>query len=50
MSRPLVHLLMKYSPEWLLEFAKRQKKLLRKKELKAQEQSGGFTKEDLIRD
>lgn len=50
MSRPLVHLLMKYSPEWLLEFAKRQKKLLRKKELRAQEQSGGFTKEDLIRD
>ena len=50
MKNKLIHVLLKNSPEWSLEMAKRIKKSFRNQKLVQQQKNGGFTKEDLISD
>ena len=48
MKNKLIHVLLKNSPEWSLEMAKRIKKSFRNQKLAEQQKKGGFSKEDLI--
>ncbi|MBK7967281.1 MAG: AAC(3) family N-acetyltransferase [Bacteroidetes bacterium] len=48
MKNKLIHVLLKNSPEWSLEIAKRIKKSFRNQELHQQQKKGGYSKEDLI--
>jgi aminoglycoside 3-N-acetyltransferase len=48
MKNKLMHVILKNSPEWSLEIAKRIKKTLRNKVLHQQKKKGGFSKADLI--
>ncbi|MFN8153595.1 MAG: AAC(3) family N-acetyltransferase [Bacteroidia bacterium] len=48
MNDRLRNLLIRYSPEWILEFAKSGKKSLRRKSLRKQEQRGGWSLESLV--
>ncbi len=50
MKNKLIHVILKNSPEWSLEIAKRIKKSLRNQTLHQQKKKGGFSKEDLILD
>lgn len=50
MKNKLMHVILKNSPEWSLEIAKRIKKSLRNKALLQQKKNGGFSKADLIAD
>ena len=48
MKNKLIRLLLKKSPDWVLEAAKITKKKLRNHSLEQQKKKGGFTKEDLV--
>ena len=50
MKNKLIHVLLKNSPEWSLEMAKRIKKSFRNHKLIQQQKKGGFSKEDLVAD
>lgn len=49
MNDRLRHLLIRYTPKWILEYAKSEKKRLRSKELLRQSKAGGLTQQDLVR-
>lgn len=50
MKNRIIQALLKNSPEWSLEWAKKIKKSLRNHSLHKQQKSGGFTKADLVSD
>lgn len=47
MNDRLRNLLVRYSPDWLLEFARSGKKNIRRKELQRQSRAGGITRQEL---
>lgn len=49
MNDRLRNILVRYTPQWLLEFARDRKKSIRRTQLKKQERNGGLRREDILK-